>query len=319
MLKYDVLCVGSATVDHFLTIKVPLSSVKVGDKVLVDLKEIHTGGGATNSAAALANLGLKVKVLTKLGDDHDAKLILHELKSYKVSNICLNYSKKSTDSATIISSSKEKDRIIYVDKGASLDLKVTDFKKKQLNTKWVYLASLIGDSFETAIDLVQMIKKSDTRVIFNPSLYLAKLGKTELKPILQNTSILILNKEEAQALLKVETPSFKRLLTSLQKLGPKVVVITNGHEVFYAIDPKKKVYAITPPEVPRIHTAGAGDAFAASFLAGVINGETFENSLRLGQLNASSVIQKIGTKNGLLTLNGVKKMAKNNKVKIEVS
>ena len=316
MLNYDVLCIGSATVDRFMTINGPLSEVKLGDKVLVDSVDIHSGGGATNSAAALAKLGLKVKVLTKLGKDHDAEFILKELKSFKIKNICLHHSEKNTDSAFIISSKKEKDRIIYVHKGASLELDVNDFKKNQLNTNWIYLGSLIGKSFDTAGDVVQLVKNKNTRVLFNPSLYLAKLGKVHLRPILQATSILILNKEEAQALLNIETDSFKKLLISLKRLGPKIVIITDDHQKFYAIDPKKIVYEIHPPDVPRIHTAGAGDAFAASFLAGIIKGQSFEDSLRLGQLNASSVIQKIGTKEGLLDLNGVKAMAKKHKVKI---
>ena len=117
MSNYNVLCIGSATVDNFLVIGQPLSSVKIGDKILVNSSEIHSGGGATNSAAALAKMGLKVKMLTKLGPDAGAELILNELKKYKVKNICLRRSKHSTDSATIISSTQEKDRIIYVNKG----------------------------------------------------------------------------------------------------------------------------------------------------------------------------------------------------------
>src|SRR3989344_7833141 len=104
MFKPDVLCVGSATVDHFLIVDVPFSSVKAGDKVLV--KSIHTysGGGATNSAAALSKLGLRVKILTKMGKDHQADIVNKELKKYGIKNICLKYSKKKTDEATIISS-----------------------------------------------------------------------------------------------------------------------------------------------------------------------------------------------------------------------
>ena len=63
MFKYDVLCVGSATVDNFLTTEKSLKSIKLGDKVLVKGSEVHSGGGATNSAASLAKFGLKVMVL----------------------------------------------------------------------------------------------------------------------------------------------------------------------------------------------------------------------------------------------------------------
>ena len=45
-------------------------------------------------------------------------------------NICQSRSRKKTDYGTIISSSKEKDRVIYVHKGASRDLLVNDFLSK---------------------------------------------------------------------------------------------------------------------------------------------------------------------------------------------
>src|SRR3989344_4567170 len=103
MFKPDVLCIGSATVDHFLIVDIPFSKVKAGDKILV--KSIHTysGGGATNSAAALSKMGLKVKILTKMGRDYQADIVNKELKRYGVKNICLKYSQKNTDEATIVS------------------------------------------------------------------------------------------------------------------------------------------------------------------------------------------------------------------------
>src|SRR3989338_2469698 len=111
MSKYDVLCVGSATVDTFLTIEQSFSSLKLGDKVLVKSVDKRSGGGATNSASALVRLGLKVKTATKIGDDDDGNFILKELKADGVENICHVRSKQQTDLATIISSTKEKDRI----------------------------------------------------------------------------------------------------------------------------------------------------------------------------------------------------------------
>ena len=46
--RYQVLCVGSATVDHFLTIKDSFKEINVGDKVLVQGKATHTGGEGNN-------------------------------------------------------------------------------------------------------------------------------------------------------------------------------------------------------------------------------------------------------------------------------
>jgi len=298
MFKYDVLCVGSATVDNFLTTGQSLQKIKLGDKVLVNISERHSGGGATNSAAALSKFGLRVKMLTKLGDDFDANFIIKDMKNYRIKNICKNKSRKKTDSATIISSKKEKDRVIYVQKGASRGLSINDYKRSQLNVKWVYLASLMGKSFSVANDIANYCKRKKINLLFNPSLYLASKGKNYLKKVLLVTEILVLNKKEAQALLKKEG-SIKKMLMALSKLGPKTVVITNGSKRLYALH-ENKFYSLIPPNVRVIHTAGAGDAFTAGFLAGIIKGYSFDKALCLGQANSSSVIQNVGTKNKLL-------------------
>ena len=314
MLRNDVLCIGSATLDNFLTTERKLASIKIGDKVLVKSTESHTGGGGTNSAAALAKLGLKVKILTKVGDDHAGEIIKHELKRYRIKDITKSYSKKNTDLATIISSTKQRDRIIYVHKGASRDLSEHDFTKSKIKTKWIYLATLVGKSFNTAKKIAIYAKKKKIKLLFNPSLYLAKRGKNFLKPVLEATTVIVLNKEEAQVLLKSKAP-IKKLLLMLHKLGPETVIITDGIKKMYAYD-KKIIYYLTPPDIKVIHTAGAGDAFTAGFLAGIIKKYSIEDALQLGQVNSMSIIQHIGTKNKLLTEKEARKSMKKYKIKV---
>ncbi len=301
MSRYDVLCVGSATVDTFLTIEQPFSSLKLGDKVLVKSVDKRSGGGATNSASALAKLGLKVKTATKIGDDEDGNFILKELKASGIENIFQVRSKQQTDLATIISSTKEKDRIILVHKGASADLSAKEIPVSQINSSWIYLATLTGKSFHAAHKIVALAKKKKIKLLFNPSLYLAQKGKKYLSTILQNTAILVLNKEEARALLKTSSSSFEFLLQELQKCGPQTVIVTDGRRGVYALQDNTVHSLNKTPDVKIVHTAGAGDAFTSGFLAGLIKNYSFDDALRLGQVNASSVIQHVGAKNGQLT------------------
>lgn len=316
MSKYDVLCVGSATVDTFLTVEQSFSSLKLGDKVLVKSVDKRSGGGATNSAAALVKLGLKVKTATKVGADQDGNFILNELKAEGIENICHVRSKQQTDLATIISSTKERDRIILVHKGASTDLSSKDLQASKLNCSWIYLATLTGKSFHVALDIAVLAKKKKIKLLFNPSLYLAQKGKKQLSLILQNTTVLVLNKEEARALLKTSSNNFAHLLTELQKCGPQIVIVTAGRRGLYALQ-KNIIYSLTKtPDVKIVHTAGAGDAFTSGFLAGLIKNYPFDDALRLGQVNASSVIQHIGAKVGQLTETEAKMMMKKYKIKI---
>lgn len=310
----DVITIGSATVDHFMTIEQPFSSIKAGDKILIKNAHTYSGGSASNAAAALSMLGLKVKMLAKLGKDHDADFIIQEMKKYHVENICLYRSKHHTDFSTIMSSTKEKDRIIYTFKEASRDLELADFNKKELTANWLYVGSLMGKSFETMEEMIPLMKNP---ILFNPSLYLAQKGKYYLKSILDATKILVLNLEEAQAVLKTSSMNIELLLTRLYNTGPKIVIITNGEKRLHALF-NRTIYSLQPPKVKVIHTAGAGDAFTAGFLAGVIKKYSFEDALRLGQVNASSVIQHIGCKNKLLNEKEAKKWMKKYGIEIKI-
>ncbi len=316
MLKYDVLCIGSATLDNFLTVETSLKKIKLGDKVLVSSIEKHSGGGATNSAAALAVLGLKVKILSKLGDDHDAEFILNELNDYKIKNICLYHSKNNTDFSTLISSEKDKERTIYVHKGASADLTENDFKYSQLNTKWIYLASLTGKSFQTAKKIIEYAEQKNVKLLFNPSLYLAKKGKDFLKPVLKVTDTLVLNRKEAKVLLGLKSNSIKDILLGLFELGPNTIIVTWGAKRVYAYH-QDKIYFAIPPKVKVVHTAGAGDAFTATVLAGMIKKQSFDNCLKMGLANSASVVQHIGTKNKLLNEKEINQTIKRLKIKVK--
>ncbi|HYD02757.1 MAG TPA: PfkB family carbohydrate kinase, partial [Alphaproteobacteria bacterium] len=57
---------------------------------------------------------------------------------------------------------------------------------------------------------------------------------------------------------------------------------------------------IKPRYVKVVETTGAGDAFACGFVAGTILEKSIETSLKMGMLNAESVIQHLGAKNVLL-------------------
>lgn len=309
----DIVCVGSATIDNFLTVHQKLKSITYGAKVLVKHLETHTGGGGSNSAVALSKLGLKVGYLGKLGDDDNAEILEEEFRHYGVSVLNKKKSKLHTDLAFILNSEQEKDRIIYVHKGSSGDLVLRDIPK--LDTKWFYLATLVGKSFPVLIRLSKYAKRKGVKVLFNPSTYLARKGLRKLKPILKNADVVVLNREEAKLLLKARKGDVKYLLKSLKKHVKDIVVITNGPKKLYALH-RNVVYSLQPPKIKVIHTAGAGDAFNSGFLFGIIKKYPFEEALKLGQANASSVIQHFGTKNKLLTGKEAKRLIGRLKIKV---
>ncbi|MBI2666674.1 carbohydrate kinase family protein [Candidatus Woesearchaeota archaeon] len=316
MQKYQVLCIGSATVDHFLTIEQPFSSVHVGDKIKTLELATFSGGGATNAGAALTKLGIKTKILTKLGNDHAANIVEKELRAFGVQNVCKTRSRKNTDSSTVLSFAQEKDRIIFAHKGASQELTSSDWKNAPKQMEWIYLASLTGHAFFLTQKIVSFAKKHKVKLLLNPSLYLTQTGKKHLDLLLQATTLLVLNKEEAQAIAGKKAVSAV-LLKLLQKQGPETVVITDGPRTLYALHEGKQ-YSLIPPDVKIKDTTGAGDAFTAGLLAGIIKKCSFADALRMGQVNALGVLQHFGAKYKLLTEKEGKEGMKKYKIKVVV-
>lgn len=306
---YDVITVGSATVDVFAKTEyselIKINDGKVqkdflayptGSKILVKELDVTVGGGGTNSAVALAKLGNRVAWLGKVGDDANGEFILKSLKKDKVDSLAVKG--KGTSGYSMILDSIEHDRTILAYKGVNNDLSFKEVPLKSLKTKWFYFSSMLEESFKTQEKLAEFAKKNNIKIVFNASSYLAKKGPDYLKNILERTEVFILNKEESQML--VEKDSMKDLLKGLRALGPKIAVITNGKKEACAYD-GRYMYTINPRKVKVLETTGAGDAFASSFLAGMIKKNDVGFAMQLGQTNAESVIQHHGAKTKLLT------------------
>ncbi len=294
-MKFDVVTFGSAVIDIFVDTDVSerenFISYPVGAKILIKNLRFDIGGGGTNTAVAFSRLGLTTGYIGKLGDDEAGRKILSLLKKEKVKFLG-KVEKNATTGHSIILDSKENNRTILTYKGVNEELGLEEIKK--FNTQWLYCSSFVGKSFETQKKLIKILKERGVKIAFNPSSYL--IEKKNLKPILKFCDILVLNKEEAEMLA-----NGKNVLVSLHKLGAKIVVVTNKNKKISCYDGNKK-YFLKPHNIRVVERTGAGDAFAAGFVAGQIVGKTINESLKLGLKESESVIKYFGAKNNLLKM-----------------
>jgi len=314
---YDIICVGSATVDAFLGTGTKLFQktyknlvrVPFGSKILVDKLLFSTGGGGTNTAIGFSRLGFRVAYLGRVGLGANSERIIGELKKEKV-DLSLIIRKKGRTGFSVVLDAKGHDRTILAFKGSNNEVLYSDINKKKLKTKWFYFSSMVGKSFQTLLGLAEFAKKHKIKVAFNPSSYLAIKGTRYLKKVLDVCEILILNKGEAGELLgKLNEKNIDKLLLGLYKIVPRLVVITDGGNGVYCYDGKFKYFAKARP-IKVIEATGAGDAFACAFVSGIIKGKTIEYASLMGSANAESVIQHFGAKNDLLKYNKINKFIK---------
>ena len=321
---YDVICVGSATVDVFAHTESELIKIKTkymeeeliaypsGSKILIKHLSFETGGGGTNTAVAFARLGLKTGYLGKIGNDINANRILEMLKSENIDFV--GAKGKGASGYSVILKNIEEDRSILTHKGINNDLEFDEVDPANLDTKWFYFSSMVGKSYETLEAIAVFAKKNGIRIAFNPSNYLAEKGQLYLQEILTRTDVLVLNKEEAQLL--VGTWPMKEMLLKLQDIGPEQVVVTDGKNGAFTLS-KKYIYRAIPNKVNPVEKTGAGDSFAATYIAGLIKGKGIEYCLSSAQINSESVIKYIGAKNKLLNSKKIDSLIKQSRITVE--
>ena len=92
-------------------------------------------------------------------------------------------------------------------------------------------------------------------------------------------------------------------------MGPKVVVITNGCNGVY-VATNEFIYFHPSMKVNVVNTVGAGDAFGSCFVGSLMLGSSITQALRNGIVNSASVLEDLGAKKGLLTLDQINKKVK---------
>lgn len=308
---FDFITMGDATIDAFLGIhdasvhcrldeKTCELCVKYGDKIPVDSCEFSLGGDACNVAVGLSRLGLKTALCAELGDDEFALKIHNGLGKEKIDKRLLRTSQAETTFAIALNFQHERTLFVQHVK------REHKFSFENVTSKWMYLTSL-GDTWEHAYDAaMRFVEKHAISLVFAPGTKQLDAGYHKLKPFLENTDILILNKEEGEKLanskwlITKSQMQIKDLLARLQSLGPKTVVVTDGRHGSYLLEEQGNVHVqrVFPHKI--VERTGAGDAYASGFLAAHFLGTDWQEAMRWGTTNAGSVVEHIGAQKGLL-------------------
>lgn len=296
---FDAVCLGDATIDIFL----PLSesnntqdfSFNSGEKYLADGYKLFTGGIASNISVGLSKLGIKTGIISEIGTDLLSDKIAQNFKEEGVSTDLIKRNPNRTPTLSAIISSRSK-HIIFTAHVRSDH----EFSFENIDASWIIIASL-GEEWKKTYDkALSFAKSKNIKIAFVPGRNQLKAGRESLTDVLENSEVLILNKDEAK-MLTGESEDVNTLLTELKKIGPRVSVITNNTEGSYSTDENSNIYHADAIKIEAKETTGAGDAYASGFLGAYITGKSIEEAMRWGAKNASSVIQKVGAKEGLLT------------------
>jgi ribokinase len=258
------------------------------------------GGSAANTVYALSHWGVRAGFIGAVGDDAEGRQIIADFERVGVDTQRLRVVKGQRTGRVIGLVDSKGRRSLYVQPGANLALRLTeDDVAYASKVALVHLSSLVGDeAFESQKEFALNLPKGVTLSVAPGMLY-ARRGLKALSPLLQRATVLFLTREELALLTGTE--NLEAAAQQLWGLGVDILVVTLGEQGSW-VGSKGKGRFSPSVQAHVVDTTGAGDAFAAGFLWGFLNGRPLPECQRLGTIAAAFCLRALGARTGTPTL-----------------
>lgn len=294
MTRFDVVGFGALNVDKLFRVN-QISGAE--EESFIETRSETGGGSAANTIVGLARLGCKVSFIGKVANDREGALLLEELRREEVDTAGVVFSKKGESGQVLGFVDKKGERALYIDSGVNDTITLEEVRKECLwQARFLHLTSFVGEgSFRTQKQLLTELPDS-VKISFDPGALYARKGLEELEPIVKRSHVIMPNAGELN-LISGEA-DYCEGADFLIGLGVKVVAVKLGANGCYVTDGRER-HRIDAFKVEVVDTTGAGDAFCAGFLYGLLNDRELYDCGRLGNFVASRCVMKMGAREGL--------------------
>jgi len=267
--------------------------------------ELKIGGAESNLAIALSRLGLSAGWAGFLGDDEPGQLVLDRIRAEGVDTSQVRRLPDQPTGLYLREQVGARTRVYYYRRAsAASTMSAEAFDPDYLEgAKFVHLTgitpALSGECRDFALWAVRKARASGARVGFDVN-YRSKLWGAEearafAEEILPEVHLLLVGDEEARALWGRDDESF---VQELAQRGPEEVVLKKGREGSLAFV-EGEILEHPAFEVAEVDPVGAGDAFAAGYLAGYLWGLPAGERLRVANAMGAMSVATLGDYEGL--------------------
>jgi sugar/nucleoside kinase (ribokinase family) len=298
----DVVCLGILVAD---VVGKPVDSWPGrGELSLVDRMELHTGGCAANTGIALAKIGVDVAIIGKVGNDGFGDFMISRLKSHGIDPSGVVRSDKSNTSATMVMVHSDGERSFIHYFGANRDLVEEDVdmnliaKSRILHVAGSFLMPSI-DGQPTA-NVLKKAKEMGVTTCLDTCWDATGKWMKVLEPCLPYIDYFVPSIAEAAMLTGKEKPS--DIASALLDSGISTVALKMGENGSY-IRTADSELTIPPFKVESIDALGAGDAFVAGFLTGLVNGWDLERTGKFANAVGAFCVTALGATTGIVDQN----------------
>lgn len=325
--NYDIIGVGNAIVDLVCLVDDEFllqNNLQKGGMFLIDetqaeelsklkYEKINSGGSVANSVATLSMLGSSSMLIGKVGSDRFGDLFFDDLKKINCDFICKKREKSNSTAKSFILITPDGERTMCTFLGLASKIADEITEDHIQNSKILYLEGYLWDAPETIAALrsaIVIAKKNQIKIAFTLSdAFCVTRHKKDFLNLISQIDILFANEDEMKALIEnFEADDYKKMKDQIFNQNQNLLVVMTRSENGVVVFSKNDEKIILTKRVDKVVDAtGAGDAFAAGFLYGLINDFTLEESANLGNKIAGLVITQIGARLNKDQLTNLKK------------
>lgn len=259
---------------------------------------IHVGGAESNVASGLAHLGHEVEWFSRVGDDPFGRIIVDFLRTRGIHLDRVIVDGMRPTGVYFKDREGDASRVYYYRSGSAASaMGPADMVSLSLESRSIcHVSGITAALSASADDLMQRVvidrAVPDVRVSFDvnyrPALWPQAAAAPRLLELARGADIVVVGRDEAQVLWGTErAEDVREILPDTAHLVVKDAGIGATH---FSGDRTTRQPALKADVVEPV---GAGDAFAAGFLAGLVREYEVPRALRLGHLMAGLTLQHV--------------------------
>ncbi len=257
--------------------------------------DVRVGGSESNTAVALARLGLKAAWWSKLPDNPLGRRIENEIRRWGVDTSATLWDASPTSRAGLYFLDfglPPRGTDVYYDRAASSASKITALEVEASPIGSARLLHLTGITpalspyaLKATTRALELARSARTPISFDinyrSKLWSPQTAREALEPMLGQVDLLLCPLSDAESIFDIHGDGFTTAQEFQSRYDVPAVVITMGGEGAVAIDSRGR-YFVKPYELRGVvDRVGAGDAFNAGLLMGYLD-NNLEEGLRYG-------------------------------------
>jgi len=287
-----VLCIGDVMLDVVVALQAPIN---YGEDTPSKITT-HGGGAAGNVASWIAHAGTASSIVARIGNDSAGAAITSEFDDLGVDYSSLRKTSDATGVVVVVVD-KKGERTMFPETGANSGLVVTDMPDLAgFDAAYVSGYALLNPRSRAGVlDMIAVIKSSGLPIFYDTVTVgaMKEVDRALIQSWLPLMDYVLPNEEEA--LYVADAADIDSALTKLLELCP-AVIIKRGAGGAVAQERGGTRIDLDAINTVVADTTGAGDSFAAGFIATKISGGDLTASLKAGVTLAAKCVANIGAR-----------------------